>query len=319
MKSRIDAVAADWVAREDAGCLSAQETQLLADWLAADSRHLGAYARMQALMLSCDRIYRGNPPGAMGQARATPGQSRGWSRGLMALAASLVLAAGVWLCLVLRQPATHGTRMGEVAHVVLEDGSRLTLNTDSKVRVRYEADRRSIELLRGEAMFDVARDRGRPFVVSAGNTQVVAVGTSFNVRRAPAQVDVLVSEGIVEVQDHKRVLRLPEGRKVSLEARNPPLLRSVDQAEVRRELAWRNGMIAFSGQPLEEVAREFARYNKLHIRLADPEVGKLEVVGMFSATDPIGFSRAVAQSMHLQMVIGDDEILLRAAPKRKNH
>lgn len=320
MKNKIDATAAEWVAREDAGPLSADEAAALAAWLAADSRHLGAYGRMHAIMMRTDRIYRGTPAEADDEdAREARPRRQRWARRLLAMAASLAVAAGAGWFVVQQQAGVHATRIGEVAHVSLEDGSLITLNTDSRVRVRYAEGRRSIELLRGEAMFDVAKDRQRPFVVSAGGTQVVAVGTSFTVKRSPAQVDVLVREGIVQVQEQQQELRLLRGDKVRLASRAAPVLRKVDDAEVRRELAWRNGMIAFSGQTLQEVAQEFARYNRLHIRLADAEIADLEVVGMFSATDPIGFSRAAAQSMHLDMALGDDEIVLRARAKKKNH
>ncbi|WP_057631603.1 FecR family protein [Stenotrophomonas humi] len=318
MKNKIDATAAEWVAREDAGPLSSEQSAALAAWLAADSRHLGAYGRMHAIMMRTDRIYRGASVDADENQRAEGARGRAWGMRLLAMAASLTLVAGVAWFAMERQAGVHATRVGEVAHVSLEDGSEITLNTDSRVRVRYEQGRRGIELLRGEAMFDVAKDPQRPFVVNAGGTQVIAVGTSFTVKRSSAQVDVLVREGIVQVQEQKQELRLLRGDKVRLATRAAPVLRRVDDAEVRRELAWRNGMIAFSGQTLQEVTQEFARYNRLRIRLADPGIADLEVVGMFSATDPIGFSRAAAQSMQLDMALGDDEIVLRARATKKN-
>lgn len=318
MKRKIDAAAAEWVAREDAGPLSREEAAALAEWLAADSRHLGAYGRMHAIMMRTDRIYRGAETGG-GDVRWTAGKRRRvWGTRLLAMAASVTLVVGVAWIAVKEQVGVHETRIGEVAHVALEDGSEITLNTNTRVRVRYEQGRRSIELLRGEAMFDVAKDPHRPFVVSAGDTQVIAVGTSFTVKRSSVQVDVLVREGIVNVQEPKQELRLLRGDKVRLATRAAPVINKVDDAEVRRELAWRNGMIAFSGQTLQEVAHEFARYNRLTIRLADPEIEDLEVVGMFSATDPIGFSRAAAQSMRLDMALGDNEIVLSARVKKKN-
>lgn len=318
MKNKIDATAAEWVAREDAGPLSSEQSAALAAWLAADSRHLGAYGRMHAIMMRTDRIYRGASVDADENQRAEGARGRTWGMRLLAMAASLTLVAGVAWFAMERKAGVHATRVGEVAHVSLEDGSEITLNTDSRVRVRYEQGRRGIELLRGEAMFDVAKDPQRPFVVNAGGTQVIAVGTSFTVKRSSAQVDVLVREGIVQVQEQKQELRLLRGDKVRLATRAAPVLRKVDDAEVRRELAWRNGMIAFSGQTLQEVTQEFARYNRLRIRLADPGIADLEVVGMFSATDPIGFSRAAAQSMQLDMALGDDEIVLRARATKKN-
>ena len=318
MRNEIDAVAAEWVAREDAGALSPAEGERLAAWLAADSRHLGAYARMQAIMSSCDRLHRGEHAPDAADARVVRPQVRAWAWRVAALAASLALVTVATLRFLDGGADTYTTRIGEISRVSLDDGSVVTLNTDSRVRVRFDEGHRNIELLRGEAMFDVAKDRHRPFAVAAGGTRVVAVGTSFSVRRSPERVNVLVREGVVKVDEAEQpVARLQAGDKASIAGRGAPVVARVDTVEVHRELSWRDGMIAFSGETLQEVAREFARYNTLHIRIADPEVAGLEVVGMFSATDPIGFSRAAAQSMHLDMALGDNEIVLRARAKKK--
>lgn len=320
MKNEIDAKAAEWVAREDAGPLTPQEAEALRAWLSADSRHLGAYARMQAIMLRCDRVYRGEvQPTAGIVARPQAFWRREWSRRLPAMAAAVALAAALTLYLVDRQAGVHSTRLGEISRVVLDDGSVVTMNTDSQVRVRFDDRQRGIELLRGEAMFDVAKDRQRPFVVSAGDTRVVAVGTSFKVRRTPAVVKVLVREGIVKVEEGPaQPFQLRAGDKALVPRDSKVVVQKVDDTEVNRELAWRDGMIAFSGETMEEVAREFARYSAIRIRIADPEAAELRVVGLFSATDPIGFARAAAQSMDLDVAQDDDEIVIRAKGRKKN-
>ncbi len=320
MKNEIDARAAEWVAREDAGPLSAAESQALQAWLAADSRHLGAYARMRAIMLRCDRVYRGEAPAAGNVVARPPSFWRhGWARRIPAMAAAVVLAAALSLYFVDQRMGVHTTKLGEIARVALDDGSVVTMNTDSRIRVRFDGERRGIELLRGEAMFDVAKDAKRPFVVSAGDAQVVAVGTSFRVRRTPVAVNVLVREGVVKVSEGQaEPIRLLPGDKALLPRRTPPTVQSVDESQVNRELAWRDGMIAFSGETMEEVAREFARYSAIRIRIADPDAAALRVVGLFSATDPIGFSRAAAQSMDLDVAQDDDEIVIRSKGQKKN-
>ncbi len=318
MRNEIDIAAAEWVAREDAGPLSPSDAEQLAAWLEADSRHLGAYARMQAIMAKCDRLGRGNqmPAGIRAPAARSRTRSRGWR--MVALAASLAAVAVVSMHFIDQERGTYATRIGEISRVALEDGSQVTLNTDSRIRVRFSAGRRDIQLLRGEAMFDVAKDRNRPFTVAAGDTRVVAVGTSFSVRRAPSSVDVLVREGIVKVQEERQAFRLVAGNKALLPEHRPAVLAKVDEVEVHRELAWRDGMIAFSGETLQQVAQEFARYNTMRIRIADPDIAGLEVVGLFSATDPIGFSRAAAQSMNLDVTLGNNEIVLRDGANKKN-
>lgn len=320
MKNEIDSKAAEWVAREDAAPLSVDEQRALQAWLSADSRHLGAYARMQAIMLHCDRVYRGETQPSGSVVVRPPSfwqRARQWR--VPAMAATVALAAVLSLYFVDQRKGVHSTRVGEIARVALGDGSVITMNTDSRVRVRFDDGRRDIELLRGEAMFDVAKDRQRPFVVSAGDTQVVAVGTSFKVRRTQAAVNVLVREGIVKVKEGPAPpIQLRAGDKALVPRHAEAVVQKVDDSEVNRELAWRDGMIAFSGETLEEVAREFARYSAIRIRIADPDAAGLRVVGLFSATDPIGFSRAAAQSMDLDVVRDDGDIVIRTKERKKN-
>lgn len=318
MKNEIDTRAAEWVAREDTGSLTAEEERALQAWLSADSRHLGAYARMQAIMLHCDRVYRGETaaPGVIAiRPQSFWQRARQWR--VAAMAATVAIAAGLTLYVVDQREGVHATRVGEIARVSLDDGSVITMNTDSRVRVQFDDERRHIELLRGEAMFDVSKDKRRPFVVSAGDTQVVAVGTSFKVRRTQAAVNVLVREGIVKVQEGSVApIQLRAGDKTHVVRHVQAVVQKMDGAEVNRELAWRDGMIAFSGETMNEVAKEFARYSAIRIRIADPDAGGLRVVGLFSATDPIGFSRAAAQSMDLDVTQGDGEIVIRTKERK---
>lgn len=312
MKNGIDAKAAEWVAREDRGALAAEEAAERDAWLAEDRRHLGAYARMRTIMAHSERLYRGAGVPAVA-ANAVPARQtrRRWLGRVAALAA--VLALGLGMGLQAWNAGVHGTRVGEIDRLALEDGSVITLNTDSRVRVSFDAHGRHIELLRGEAMFDVAKDKSRPFVVTAGGTSVTAVGTSFLVRRAQEEVGVLVREGIVSVRkDRDAPRKLVANDRMLMPKQARVVVDRVDDAQVGRELAWREGMIAFNGETMEEVAREFARYSDIRIRIDDPAVARRRVVGLFSATDPIGFSRAVAQGMHFDVAVSDHEVAIRA-------
>lgn len=317
MKNGIDAKAAEWVAREDRGALSPEETAERDAWLSADTRHLGAYARMRAIMLRCERLYRGEQATDR-HVTARPAWRPGpWPLRIAAALAAVALTLGTWTYLD-RAVGTHSTRLGEVLRVPLEDGSIITMNTETRVRVSFDARGRNIELLRGEAMFDVAKDKQRPFTVKAGDARVVAVGTSFQVRRSPHAVSVLVREGIVKVSEgDARTLQLLANDKAWMPERSRPLVSRVDSAEVNRALAWRDGMIAFNGQSMEDVSREFARYSPIRIRIDDPQVARLRVIGLFSATDPIGFSRAAAQSMGLEVSQSESEILIRKRDEKK--
>ncbi len=194
----IDAEAADWAARFDRGPLSPQQDQAFQAWLAGDVRCLGAYGRMRALALSTERAKALGPD--FKPADFTPARSR---RMVLqaggALAATLLVGAiGGWR--LLRAGSHFQTGKGETKVVALKDGSVVTLNTASEIVVNYSDGLRSVELVRGEALFDVAKNRARPFVVAAGDTNVRVVGTSFSVSHfEAAPIQVLVREGIVEV------------------------------------------------------------------------------------------------------------------------
>jgi len=220
------------------------------------------------------------------------------------------LAAGVAAMVGVRWRAampTYSTRKGEIRLVPLQDGSSITLNTDSEVQVRYRSDERRVELVRGEGLFDVARDVTRPFQVMAGDTRVTAVGTSFTVKRlGGAPVEVMVREGVVEVARPASptwaAQRIAANVRAVTAPAKPTVSTSLQPAVVSRELAWREGMLAFEDMPLGKAAAEFARYSDVRISFADPAIAGETVTGLYAANDPRGFARSVALSFGLQAV-----------------
>jgi transmembrane sensor len=198
----IERAAADWVARQDRGPLSQGEQQELEHWAAADSRRAGAYARAMAINLHLDRV------AALGEdfaARPEPIEEPSRRR-FVAVAAGGVAACaaglGVFAFTQRQAPALSrpiATAKGAVRELALREGSRVTLNTMTQVRPALTSSVRRIDLIEGEALFDVAKDPNRPFVVDAGDFSVRAVGTSFTVRRTGTDaIKVVVTEGIVK-------------------------------------------------------------------------------------------------------------------------
>lgn len=296
----IDDLAARWAARADRG-VSAGERAELEAWLGADPRNLGAFARAQAVLAAADRSR------ALGSQFARQNSPVRWSRrGWLGAAAAMAAAAaaagviGIWQPQDAREVATA---KGQIQIEPLPDGSRLTLDTQSRVRVAFDQHRRAVRLLAGTALFDVAKDKQRPFVVEAGDTRVTAVGTSFSVAiDAAGAVRVVVREGVVTVADRgrpaARVKANTEARSASLSNAAPPILtRSLAASEVARSLAWREGMLAFEDQPLSAAAEDFLRYSDVRISIPDPALARKRVAGWFSANDPRGFARAVAITM----------------------
>jgi len=292
--------------------LSADEEARLEAWLAQDVRRVGAYAKARAVAFDTERVRALGATYDPARFRQSKRPSR---RALIFSGAAAALAASV----VLGVRLTAGyfkTRRGEVRVIPLDDGSVITLNTDSEMALDYSRVRRSVRLIKGEALFDVAKDPQRPFVVAAGDTQVRAIGTSFIVTRLRASpVRVLVREGVVEVKrgQERSVQRVRVTANMRAIAPNHARLVetvTVPQSEIDRELAWREGRIAFEGETLEQAAAAFGRYSEIKVVIDDPSVANERITGLFQANDPIGFARAVAISLNLTSKVTSGQVRL---------
>jgi len=311
----IDQQAAEWAARCH-DVLMPQDRCAFEVWLKADPRHVGAYAKAEAVLAQLDRAGAAGAD-ALRLPPRFPRQESLKRRTMLlgAAAAGLAVAAGgaTWLTRLL-QEESYSTRIGEIKEVVLTDGSMVTLNTNSRIDVHYTKDRRKIHLIQGEALFDVAKNKERPFIVTAGDTQVRAVGTSFTVRLLPQQpVQVLVREGVVEIKRPQ----VPQASPVRLAANTvaiappdaPISTEPVARLQVVRDLAWREGRLAFDNESLVGAAQQFARYSAIEI-LISPDLENQTVTGLFVSNDPVGFARAVAISLNLQLEVTSDGVRL---------
>lgn len=303
----IDDIAAAWVAREDRAPLTAADAVARDAWLQADVRHFGAYARAHAVLARTARARAlSNGMAAIAAAPVPPRFRR--SRRVLRWAAGMAAALSLLVIGVHRQQDDaeyYATRRGEILRVPLEDGSAITLDSDSQVRVRYDDARRSITLLQGEALFDVAKNPGRPFVVRAQETDVTAVGTSFAVsltERRSGGVEVLVREGVVDVADTQGAVapaRLLANYRALANRSHGIRIEAVPAEDLEQQLAWREGMLSFNGDTLSVAAAQFLRYSDTRIVIDDPLVGSRRIVGLYSASDPLGFARSVALSLGL--------------------
>jgi len=326
----VDDQAALWAARADRG-LSIDEDAMLDAWLAADIRHAGAFAKARAVSLLTERT-RAFGIGAdkmlmQMEGEPAPEHDLPWSaqpkasltrRNAMWMSAAAA-TAGFWFALralphYLRERSFE-TGIGETKVVPLDDGSLVTLNTQSQITVAYSAERRDISLVRGEALFDVAKDKARPFVVSAGGMQVRAVGTSFTVKLVPNEpVQVLVREGVVEVKrpdvPTAPPVRVSAGSQAVASDNTPIVAASVTPSEVDKALAWRIGRIVFEGETLRTAAADFARYSDTRIVIDDAAVANMTITGLFVSNDPVGFAKAVALSLNLHAHVSAGEVHL---------
>lgn len=307
--------AAEWLGRRDGGLSGAEEAEFAA-WLEADPRHRAAFQRLEEASSALDQLAAFRP--ASGgepdpDLRLLPSRrsvvTRIWIPVTLAAAAALAFAfVGGWGGAA--GDAIHAERIatdiGGLRRVTLPDGTLVDLNTASVLEVAYSRAERRIALVRGEAHFSVARDTARPFVVAAGGVSVQAVGTAFNVRLRPDNVDVLVTEGRVRLGDTRRGTPLlpaaaggsepPElvaGQRAVIpaaalaggSAAARVVVTTVAEPDISRLVAWQAGRLEFEPTPLRNVLAEFNRYNVHQLVPGDAEVGDIVVGGSFAAGD----------------------------------
>lgn len=303
--SQIDDAAAAWAAKSDRGWLDPDEQAALEIWLAGDSRRAGAYARVLAVNAHFDRAAALGPGFSAADFEdagpsAEVGRRRFMLAGGGAVAASIVALAGYG---IVAARSTISTGKGDVRRLTLAEGSAITLNTESRLKPRIEDRVREVELVEGEALFDVARDRRRPFIVRAGEARVRVLGTSFAVRRfTDGSVEVTVLEGLVELgvagKESGQLLR--RGQRSRLRADGTFETVRLAPTALERSVGWRSGLIDLQGLTLAEAAAEYARYSDRRIDVADAKVGALKVTGVYSTSDPVGFAEAAALSLDLR-------------------
>jgi transmembrane sensor len=320
--------AARWVVRAAAGALNPEQQRELDVWLNADPRHRGAYIRARAQWADLDRLAALHGP-ASPEAAACEKRPRISRRELLAAGVAAIALGGGLSWMVLRGGRErYASGIGEVRRIALEDGSTLLLNTDSEVTVWFGEHKRNIQLIRGEALFEVAHDRERPFFVAVNDIVVRAVGTAFAVRLEAAQVDVTVTEGMVEVTEpaaaprpaqpgppasDSETRRVAANERVVITHARAAQVQSITPAEADRRLAWRAGMVSFDGESLQTAVAEINRHNRRQILVDDQALGAKPIVGVFRATDPGGFSVAAALALNASVIPDGDVIRLRPA------
>ncbi|OAN62269.1 FecR family protein [Sphingomonas sp. TDK1] len=307
MVSRLDtraaAEAAVWLARLQSDSRTPEREAAFREWLRADPAHREAFERATDIWADLPEIAQSK------RALATPHPRL--RAPLYALAAVLVAALAIATLLWIARPAAYSTGIGEQKVATLEDGSRIALNTDSSVEVRYGAKERLVQLDRGEAMFEVAHNSTRPFLVRAGDKQIRAVGTSFVVRRDGDTVTVTLLHGRVAVTDLRRSgsSGAPTYLKPGDRLRAPEMgAAHIDVQPVEAATAWRRGQAMFADTPLADAVAEMNRYGGPRLVLADPALASLQVSGVFATNDTGEFARAVA-TLHGLHVAEEGETL----------
>jgi transmembrane sensor len=242
----------------------------------------------------------------------------GWgTAGLIATAACVIAIGLGWLTLY-SGTKTLETDRAERREVVLKDGSVLSLDPETQMQISFGRHQRAVTLTRGRALFHVAKDPTRPFIVSTGDTQVRVVGTTFGVERQDQNTIVTVSEGkvaVVPTSQPQSADAQPLIANQQITVRKSGVATSVREVDSSRALAWSQGRLIFDSAPLEEVAKEFNHYNRMQLRIVSSELAQRTVSGVFRASDPqtlIDFISAGARVVVTRK--GDEEIVISPAP-----
>jgi transmembrane sensor len=298
--AEIEREASHWLMRIDREGRTPELTAELEEWLAGDRRRRGAFLQTEATWYLLDRL--GQPDEAANDGENDNPAIRMTRRRLLMGGAAAIAASFAGGLFFLSQPERIGTAVGEIRRVPLADGSTAAINTASEIAVAMKEARRIVRLDKGEAYFQVAHDRARPFIVEAGRIRVLAVGTAFSVRRRENGADVLVTEGVVEAwadgaEGNKA--RIAAGQRAFI-ADNAAISEArTDSSEVDRALAWRSGRVDLAGESLQHAVDEFNRYNARKIVIADPRLAQERFYGVFRTDDPEGFATAVHTSLNV--------------------
>lgn len=345
--NRIEAAAAKWFALKNAG-FSAEQARAFREWLDANDQHRRIYDEIERTWTLLHGLKEALPDGAEETApdpdffaRKSFPRHRTWLMTLSMAAALVVMGVFFWNG-AFRPPNEAYvdeviTAANGFQRIVLPDGSVIKLNADSHLRVDYNRNERRTRLLRGEAHFIVAKNPRRPFFVEARSAAVRAVGTAFNVRLDKDSIEVVVTEGKVQVNDSPRAhamaqtdprpeapLLVPGDKAVIQDetvasAAVPPLHEAITITNLAPEalqqtLAWHEQRLEFIAAPLSEIIAAFNRYNRSQIRIDDSGLATQRFGGSFRADEPEEFIRLLQARFGLTVESKEGETLLRREP-----
>jgi transmembrane sensor len=304
-RDTVAATAAAWLSRRDRGFTAAEQDAYL-QWLQADPRHRDEVARIERSWQALDSLAAWQPadgaaPNPDLLAPAPSPRRRTFRRcaALAGLGVAAALAVFLWPTVPLAPDAAEVAGPAPGMRVIprpepqaLADGSVAEIKHGGQLEVDFAADERRVRLRTGEVHLTVAKDAARPFVVEAGGVIVRAIGTAFSVRWERDTLDVLVTEGRVQVESPAGApVPVTAGESAHVVARLRPVIAAAKPDAIERALAWRTLRLEFEGLPLATVVTEFNLRNTLQFAIGDAEAGRVKVAGTFQADKPEAFAR----------------------------
>jgi len=308
--------AAAWVVRLEAGDLGETEAVAFDDWLSASPQNAQAFD--DALAISHAYAHAADEVGQLLADRRAPPRrvDRRAVVGFGAVAAAAALAVVVAPQFSGPGADSYVTAKGERRTVQLADGSTIDLNGGTRLTVRFDRDGRHVNLAEGQAVFDVAHDARRPFLVAVGDRTVRVVGTQFDVRRLGGKVSVTVARGAVEVRPADgatgKAYRLHPGQR--LDHAEGEALTRVATAEPAEVLGWRSGRLVYRQQPLSEVIEDLNQQFATQIRIEDTALAAEPISGVLVLDDQDAVIRRLALLVPIQAVRSGPEVVLQRNP-----
>jgi len=347
----IDSQASEWLAKLDAEQPSPNDLAAFKQWVNADPEHRQAFEALVEFWDEMNILTQTILPRELLPEQPSATSNSLWHR-LQALARPMINAltytrvagatavAILGLTVLLGGPTHYSTQIGQQKTIELADQSTVQLNTNSRLQVDYSNDLRRLTLTQGEAHFDVAHDPDRPFEVYVGNRLVRAIGTAFTVHVRKIDVEVIVTEGTVEIDQPSdpelntkvSIIQAADtqagtqaGTPIkatagSLVTFNKDLINDVEimvASQLQKQLSWRQGMLVFKGEPLQMVVDEVSRYTNLKIIIPERSAREMKVGGLFKVGDTESLFEALRDGfdIHVQEV-SDDVVYLISSENR---
>ena len=332
-RDHIEAEACAWIAQLDGDKTpSAEDLAALREWIGRSPVHQQELQRLAALWGDLNQLTdlapalnsleSQHPQQSLGsllkqrlKQLLTPRKPMAPALGLLAMLSLGLLLWNDYQIEPLQRLYT--TEIGQQQRAQLPDGSVLHINTGSRVAVDFDRHKRTVQLLQGEAHFEVAHDKSRPFEVFAGAGMVRAVGTAFSVHLLDQQVEVTVTEGRVELASQiptqpqgneqtatstqpLELTQLAAGQNTSFNHSVKPI-KTLRHDQLARKLSWRDGMLVFSGESLESVIKEVSRYTTQTIVITDPAIRDVRIGGYFKAGETQAIMEVLALSFGIKV------------------
>lgn len=294
----IRAEAAAWLARLRADDKCPADETAFRDWLAKDTRHATAFEKVTEIWEATGAAW--DEPITMPR--------RPHRRALLTAVGSLAACGVVFSVWQQAAAGTYETGVGEQKHAVLPDGTQVFLDADTKIRAHFDQTTRAVALERGRCNFHLKENDERPFVVNAAADQVIARHCTFDIRLDGDAVSVILTQGAAELSAKDGAWRhtLHTGDRFVAGSQG----RRIDRPNLAPLLAWQTGQIVFDNETLAEAIREMNRYSVVKIAVADANVAKLRISGVYRVGDNVAFAHSIASLLPVILEIEKDQVRL---------